>query len=187
LRVGIRHVVGVFLLLACHRGGSADAGKPPDPNLTAADLAEVGLRVDVGQGNAHVERPEGGRVEVDYQYHVDSIALASSLNIEVDAQKAQVFYDDTLSGQQLILGRQGLTMRPCAKSHDLEKLVAWGGQADCMDVLKKDGAVVGFFLLAKHAPRVYLMMAFAPGIDAVEPKLLERVVGRLDALAVYQP
>jgi hypothetical protein len=183
-----RHALVILMAVACHRDGTqTDAGRGGEAKLvTARDLEAAGVTVDASQGRFHVDRPEGGRVEVNYEYKGQGVALASSLNIETDAKAAQVFYDDTLAGQQTILGRQGLTMGSCATSPAREALLTWGDMGACFEVLNADGPV-GFFVQAKKGARVMMLMVFAKGIAGLEPKLLAAAADRLPSLEAYMP
>lgn len=162
-----------------------DAGAKPELLLTAEDLASLGVKVDASKGNAHVDRPEG-RVEVNYEYRHEGVALASSLNLEASPAAAQKFYDGMLSGQQEILARDNLKMGSCPPNPDRDRILAWGEQGACFEV-NNDQGPAGFFLQAKKGQRIYLLMVFSKDIEALQPKVLALAASRLDALAAYQP
>jgi hypothetical protein len=173
------------VLCGCNRSAVPDAGARPEVLLTANDLASLGVKVDASQGNAHVERPQG-RVEVNYEYRHEGVALANSLNLETTPAAAQRFYDDMLAGQQEILARDNLKMGSCPPNADRDKILAWGELGACFEV-NNDKGPAGFFLQAKKGLRIYLLMVFSPDIEALQPKVLALAAARLDALAAYQP
>jgi hypothetical protein len=184
------------MLSACHRGAEAPDASAPAPAapanappvgadllFTAKDLMQLGVRAEPSRGVLHVDHPEGGRVEVNYEYKFEGIAVASSLNIEVDAPKAQHFYDDMLSGQQTILAHDNLKMASC---HLGPGFVPVGETRICFEI-ENDTGPVGFFMQFKRGTRIVLVMVFSPGIAELEPKIVKLVTSRLDALWALQP